>query len=153
MPAGRPSEYDPAYCEQAKKLCRLGATDVEISDFFGVSPSTFYRWSAEHEEFRESIKTGKDFADERVERSLYAKAVGYEHDDTDVRVADGVIVQTPVRKIYPPDSTAAIFWLKNRRRSEWPDKQNVVPQNPDGTALGIMSQIAGAAIVPKPSKE
>jgi hypothetical protein len=121
----RPSKYKPEFVAQAEKLCKLGATDMEIADFFEVNVATLNRWKAEHEEFCASIKSGKSEADERVERSLFARANGFEHDDTDIRVVDGAVVQTPIRKHYPPDTTAAIFWLKNRRPGDWRDKQEV----------------------------
>lgn len=118
----RPTKYKAEYVEQAKKLCKLGATDIEIADFFDVDVRTLYRWKGEHEEFCQALKIAKDEADERVERSLFARANGYEHDEVDIRVVAGVIVQTPIRKYYPPDTTAAIFWLKNRKPNDWRDK-------------------------------
>jgi hypothetical protein len=119
---GRPSKFKEEFIPQAEKLCKLGATDMEIADFFGVEVRTLYRWKAENEQFCQALKAGKDVADERVERSLFARANGYEHDETDIRVVGGEIVQTPIRKFYPPDTTACIFWLKNRRPAEWRDK-------------------------------
>lgn len=119
----RPTKYKPEYAAQAEKLCKLGATDIEIADFFEVEVRTIYRWKAEHEEFCQSLKIAKAEADERVERSLFARATGYEHDEVDIRVVNGGIVQTPIRKYYPPDTTAGIFWLKNRKSAEWRDKQ------------------------------
>lgn len=121
----RPSKYKPEFVAQAAKLCALGATDIEIADFFEVDVRTLYRWKGEHEEFCQSLKAAKEVADERVERSLFSRANGYEHDEVDIRVLAGEIVQTPIRKFYPPDTTAAIFWLKNRRPQEWRDKQEV----------------------------
>ena len=120
--AGRPTKYKPEYVAQAEKLCALGATDIEIADFFEVDVRTLYRWKGEYEGFCQSIKAGKDIADERVERSLFSRANGYEHDEVDIRVVGGELVQTPIRKFYPPDTAAAIFWLKNRRPAEWRDK-------------------------------
>lgn len=118
----RPSKYKPEFVQQAEKLCRLGATDVEIADFFEVDVRTLYRWKGENEEFCHALKAGKDVSDDRVERSLFSRANGYEHDEVDIRVVGGEIIQTPIRKFYPPDTTAAIFWLKNRRPDEWRDK-------------------------------
>ncbi len=122
---GRPSKYKPEFAAQAQKLCKLGATDVEIADFFGVDVRTLYRWKAEFDEFCQALKIAKAEADDRVERSLYARANGYEHNEVDIRVIDGRIVQTPIRKYYPPDTTAAIFWLKNRKPVDWRDKQEL----------------------------
>jgi hypothetical protein len=122
---GRQSSFKPEYIEQAQKLCKLGATDVEIADFFGVDVRTLYRWKGENEVFCQALKAGKEIADERVERSLFARANGYEHDEVDIRVVAGEIVQTPIRKYYPPDTTACIFWLKNRKQAEWRDVNHV----------------------------
>lgn len=116
---GRPSLYKPEYAKQATKLAQHGLTDQEIADFFEVHISTLHRWKGEFTEFCDSLKIGKESADDRVERSLYARATGYEHDEVDIRVVDHAIVQTKLRKFYPPDSTAMIFWLKNRRPDKW----------------------------------
>lgn len=120
--AGRPSKFKSEFIAQAEKLCKLGATDIELADFFEVDVRTLYRWKGENEEFCQALKTGKQVADERVERSLFARANGYEHDEVDIRVVDHAIVQTPIRKYYPPDTTACIFWLKNRKPAEWRDR-------------------------------
>jgi hypothetical protein len=136
---GRPSKYKPEYVEQARKLCKLGATDIEIADFFEVEVRTIYRWKGEHEEFCQALKIAKTEADERVERSLFARANGYEHDEVDIRVVGGEIVQTPIRKYYPPDTTAAIFWLKNRRPDDWRDKIDQTLSGPDGGPVQIQS--------------
>lgn len=122
MPAGRPTKYREEYVQQAEKLCKLGATDAQLADFFEVSVSTINLWKLEHPEFSESVKVPKEQADERVEQSLYRRAMGYEHDEVDIRVIEGQVVQTPIRKFYPPDSTAMIFWLKNRKPDAWRDK-------------------------------
>lgn len=133
----RPSKFKPEYVEQAEKLCRLGATDIEVADFFGIEVRTLYRWKAENEEFCQALKAGKEVADERVERSLFARANGYEHDEVDIRVVNGEIVQTPIRKFYPPDTTACIFWLKNRKPTGWREKVENVVMGPDGGDLNL----------------
>ena len=121
----RPTKFKEEYIPQAEKLCKLGATDMEIADFLEVDVRTLYRWKGENEAFCQALKAGKEVADARVERSLFARANGYEHDEVDIRVVAGEIKQTPIRKYYPPDTTAAIFWLKNRRPAEWRDKQEI----------------------------
>lgn len=128
----RPSKFKPEFIAQAEKLCKLGATDMELADFFDVEVRTLYRWKAENAAFCQALKAGKDEADDRVERSLYARANGYEHDEVDIRVVGGAIVQTPIRKYYPPDTTAAIFWLKNRRAAEWREVKAVELTGADG---------------------
>lgn len=122
---GRPSSYKPEFVEQARKLCELGATDIDLADFFEVSGRTIYRWQAEFPEFCQALKAGKAAADERVERSLYHKAVGYTHDAVKIFLPAGAAkpVYAPYREHVAPDTTAAIFWLKNRRPEQWRDVQ------------------------------
>jgi hypothetical protein len=122
----RPTSYRPEYAEQARKLCELGATDVEIADFFEVAVSTFYLWKNKQPEFSEALKAGKEASDERVERSLYHKAIGYTFESEKVFQHQGVIVRTPTREHVPPDTTAMIFWLKNRRPQAWREKTEQV---------------------------
>jgi hypothetical protein len=122
--AGRPTKYDPGYPEQAAKLCKLGATDRDLADFFEVAESTINLWKLEYEEFSESLKLGKEKADERVERALYRRALGYSHDAVKISVnAQGMETITPFVEHHPPDTTACIFWLKNRKTADWRDKQ------------------------------
>lgn len=125
--AGRPSKFKPEMVEQGRRLCQLGATDREIADFFHVSESTLNLWKLEHREFSESLKLGKDVPDERVEKSLYRRALGYSHDAVKI-FADpktGAEQIVPFTEHYPPDTTAAIFWLKNRKPAEWRDRQEL----------------------------
>lgn len=119
---GRPSKYKPEYADQAKKLCMLGMTDKEMASFFGVAESTFNLWKTVHPEFSESLKGGKDLVDAEVAAKLFHRAMGYEHEDVHVSNFQGVITVTPLVKHYPPDTTAAIFWLKNRQPQRWRDK-------------------------------
>lgn len=135
----RPTKYQDAFAEQARKLCLLGATDKELAEFFEVEESTLNNWKHAHPEFMESIKKGKDQADADVADRLYQRAMGFEHPEVDIRVVSGEIVQTPIRKIYAPDPTAAIFWLKNRQRAKWRDKveQELTGPNGAGVFTGI----------------
>ena len=64
-------------------------------------------------------------------------SMGYEHDETDIRVVDKEIVMTPIRKIYPPDTTAAIFWLKNRRPEQWRETKAVELTGAQGGPVGF----------------
>ena len=120
---GRPSSYREEFCDQAAKLCALGATDRELSDFFKVSESTLNLWKLEYPKFSESLKLAKEEADNRVEQSLYRRALGYSHDAIKIvgSPKDG-IEKVPYVEHYPPETTACIFWLKNRRSDLWRDK-------------------------------
>lgn len=119
---GRPSGYSTEFVKDAVKLCAMGATDLEIADFFDINVMTFYRWQAKYPEFCEALKVGKDACDDRVERSLYHRAVGYSHDAVKVLQFQGAPVIIPYREHVPPDVGAATLWLKNRRKEVWRDK-------------------------------
>lgn len=142
---GRPTSFKPEYVEQARKLAALGATDREAAEFFEVDERTIHRWKHEHADFCQSLKVGKEQADARVEQSLYRRALGYSHDAVKIAVSgQGEITQVPFVEHYPPDTTAAIFWLKNRKPQEWRDKteQNVNHGAQDSLA-DLMSRIDG----------
>lgn len=118
---GRPTKYRPEFIEQATQLTLLGATDPEIAAFFKVSVATLSTWKITIPGFLEALKLGKDSPDNRVEASLYRRAMGYTHDAVKVLTIGGKVVKVPYTEHYPPDSTACIFWLKNRRASTWRD--------------------------------
>jgi hypothetical protein len=118
----RPSKYESQFAEQAAKLCKLGATDRDLADFFEVCEATINNWKADYPEFLESLKLGKDSADQRVEQSLYRRALGYSHDAVKILQAGGEVINAPYVEHYPPDTTACIFWLKNRKPADWRDK-------------------------------
>lgn len=128
---GRPTRYRAEFNEQAEKLCKLGATDMELADFFQVDVATINRWKLAHPNFCESIKSGKTLADANVADRLYQRAMGFEHDSEEIKVvSDGMglgssVERVPVKKIYPPDTAAAIFWLKNRQKDKWREKTEV----------------------------
>ena len=135
----RPTDYKPEYADQATKLAALGATDQEVADFFDVDVRTVYRWKHDHDAFCQALKAGKTVADERVARSLYQKAIGYEQDEVKIFMPAGAEgpVYAPFRAKVAPDTTAAIFWLKNRRPDEWRDKRETEISGPDGGPIPV----------------
>lgn len=147
MPAGRPSAYKPEYAEQAFKLCLLGATDADLGNFFGVSEQTINAWKSSHSEFLESLKNGKDSADANVANSLYRRALGYSHEAVKIfaDVKTGAEQVVPYTEHYPPDTTAAIFWLKNRQRKNWRDKQDIEHSGKDGGPIETVNMTAEEA--------
>lgn len=133
------------YVEQGRKLAQLGATDAEIADFFGVARFTITRWKVRHPEFGEALRVGKDAPDQRVVRSLFHRAVGYDYveqqaikvvdyDSSGKKVGERVVV-VEVERHVPADTTAQIFWLKNRDKENWRDKQTHEHTGKDGAAI------------------
>lgn len=123
---GRPTKYKPEYAKQAKKLCLLGATDKDLADFFNVDEATINRWKKSKPVFCKSLKGAKEKADARVVRSLYQRAIGYDHIDTHFASYEGEIISKEYMKHFIPDVTAQIFWLKNRQPEKWRDVKEFV---------------------------
>lgn len=122
---GRPSDYLPEMIAEAEELCQSGATDQELASHFDISVGTLYRWKNEHPQFREAIARGKKAIDDRVERSLFSRAVGFTFKSEKVFCnADGVH-RVPTLEYLPPDPAAAKHWLGVRRRDEWADVQRI----------------------------
>lgn len=132
---GRPSMFRENYINQAYKLCLLGATDAQLGDFFGVSEQTINSWKKEFPEFLESIKSGKEEADAKVAKSLYDRANGYEHKETKVFLHEGKPVTVEVTKHYAPDTMACMYWLNNRQKTNWRNKNEMALTDPEGKPL------------------
>ncbi|MDU9141234.1 terminase [Klebsiella aerogenes] len=129
----RPTKYQEAHAEQARKLCLLGYTDAELADFFEVSEATINNWKLEHPEFLESIKKGKAVADGDVASNLYHRAMGYTaKEKREEKTAEG-FKEVDAEKHIPGDVTAMIFWLKNRQKDKWREKQDVNHTSDDGS--------------------
>ena len=85
------------------------------------------KWvGVDHGEFRGALKVSKDVFDDKIERSLAQRAIGYSHPAVKAFMTrDGKIVEHHYTEHYPPDTTAALFWLKNRRPDRWRDVQRI----------------------------
>jgi len=103
----------------------LGATNPELAAFFGVSLSSIERWMVEIPRFRKAIENGREVADMRVAKSMFAAAVGYKHRETKLNVVAGVLEKTEVTKHYPPNVNAGVLWLTNRQKAKWRDTKAV----------------------------
>lgn len=153
-PGGRPTLYKPEYADQAFKYCLLGATDEELAAFFEVDERTINRWKNDYPEFCQALKEGKEKADANVADRLYNRAMGYTHKETVTTSYQGQITDTKeIDKHYPPDTTAAIFWLKNRQPKKWRDRVEhtgadggpiAIADISDDEKLALIQQVAGA---------
>ena len=123
----RPNKYETHVAPRLNEIAdwvRNGATDSEIAERLGISEDSLYKYKREFSEFSETLKETKEFIDAEIENSLAKRALGYEYEEvTRERNADGDLVVTKVvTKQVAPDTTAQIFWLKNRRPKQWRDK-------------------------------
>lgn len=124
MVAGAPKKYKKEFVEQGRKLAQLGATDIEIADFFKVDVRTIYNWKHSEPEFFQALILGKEAVDDRVERSLYQRAIGYEQEEVKIFMPAGAEspVYAPFRAKIAADVGAAKLWLTNRRGETWREK-------------------------------
>ncbi len=142
---GQPTKYEDKFPKQAYKLCLLGATDKDLATFFEVHEDTINEWKRVHAEFSVSIKRGKLLADSKVAQSLFKRANGYKYEEVtyekidikktspmeeeDLDPEEEIKVDAYKRKVVTKelagDTTAMIFWLKNRQPQSWRDKQEI----------------------------
>lgn len=99
---------------------RDGLTDEQISSNIGISRSTLNVWKKKYPDISDTLKRGKDFVDRQVENALLNNALGFHYKEQMVTNKGSVV---EVEKFQSPNTTAQIFWLKNRKPSEWRDKQ------------------------------
>lgn len=145
---GRKSSYKEEYADQAHKLALLGLTDEEMAEFFGIGITTINRWKKDYPEFQKSLKAGKVVADANVVTKLYRRATGYDYDETSTtRKGRRTICEKHTSKHQPADTTAAIFWLKNRQPDKWRDRKEVEANVNLGDELEEMTDEQLAAIV------
>jgi len=105
---------------------RDGLTDEQIAKNLGIGTRTFYEYKEKYPQFSQSLKRGKEVVDTEVENALLKRALGYTYDEeTYEELSDGTSKSKTVTKHIPGDTTAQIFWLKNRKPGVWRDKTAV----------------------------
>ena len=110
---------------------RDGLTDEQIAENAGINPATLYVWKKKYPEISESLKRGKEVVDRQVENALLKRALGYEYEEVKEKFEGNVMTErTVTKKEVVPDVTAQIFWLKNRKREAWADRQNIEISQP-----------------------
>lgn len=137
----RPSKYDPETTPTlARQKMREGYTREMLAEYFGVTAKTIYEWQDKFSEFSEALKSEAPYVDAQVEDSLFRRAVG------------GIVCNTVVEEFFdkktgdltkrktttietPPDTTAMIFWLKNRQPGRWRDVKAMELTGKDGGAI------------------
>lgn len=108
---------------QIREWVLSGLTNEQVASNMGIALSTFYEWCNRSAEFVDAIKTTKDIADIQIENALYKRAKGYTVKLVKQKVTkDGEVITYFDEQHIPADTTAQIFWLKNRKPSVWRDK-------------------------------
>ena len=111
---------------------RDGLIDEQIAHNMGITTKTLYEWKNKYGEISEALKKGKEVIDRQVENALLKRALGYAYDE--ITYENGVETKRVTKEV-APDTTAQIFWLKNRKPAEWRDKieqQQTVTIQDDG---------------------
>lgn len=129
---------------------RDGLTDEQIAEKIGINPATLYDWKNKYPEISEALKKGKEVTDRKVENALFERALGGTHEvkktfkvkrtfyDKEGRKCEKEELKTGIDEVYiPGDTTAQIFWLKNRKPDQWRDKQEIQ----DTTAIERLDDI------------
>lgn len=122
---------------QLESWARDGLTDEQIASNMGIGYSTLQTWKSKYQDIQDTLKRGKEVVDIQVENALLKRALGYSYDEVtremvlDYDQSTGQVVGShmeitkTVKKEVQGDTTAQIFWLKNRRPEQWRDKRDV----------------------------
>lgn len=116
---------------------RDGLTDEQIAENMGISRSTLNAWKNKYSDVSDTLKKGKEVVDRQVENALLKRALGYKYDEVTV---EGGVETKRVTKEVVPDTTAQIFWLKNRKRESWADRQNIELSQPIDESIKEMEE-------------
>jgi hypothetical protein len=153
-----PAKYNPDYHDDwGWSLAIHGADDKDIASAMHITRQTLYRWKFELDDnrkpkkdengepiltsFGKALSEGKDISDSKTERSLYKSGLGYyvEEEERTIEVnKDGSTKLGDLRtkkKYIPPNVTAQIFWLKNRKKEQWRDVTRNEVTGADGKAV------------------
>lgn len=150
---GAPTKFTDSAAHTAVSMFRVGATDQEVCDALGINIHTISNWRKRWPWFMTATKEAQEIANTRVSQSMFRKAVGYtvtEKQAIKIKVGpqEERVEIVEVERHVPPDTTAQIFWLKNRDKENWADtydhkvKQEEVPV--DQLAHAILNAILDA---------
>lgn len=115
---------------------RDGLTDEQIAHNIGITAKTLYEWKKNYSELCNALKRGKEVVDRQVENALLKSALGYKYKEQTVTNKGHVVT---IEKFQSPNTTAQIFWLKNRKPETWRDKQDI--EHSGGVGVTIVDDI------------
>ena len=107
---------------------RDGLTDEQIASNIGIRAGTLYDWKNRFSDISEALKKGKEVVDRQVENALLKRALGYTY--AEITYEDGEETKRVIKEVVP-DTTAQIFWLKNRKPEVWRDKREITTDDND----------------------
>lgn len=117
---------------------RDGLTDEQIAKNIGINVKTLWTWKNTYDPICKALKKGKEVVDIEVENALFKKALGFKETVRKPQKVKRVmykngkkereweeIIEAEEDVFVPPDTTAQIFWLKNRKPEDWRDKRDI----------------------------
>jgi hypothetical protein len=126
-------KYKERFVKEAYVACQEGFTDVKLAKLFGVSKQSINGWKRKFPAFKEALQTGKDEFNVAVaENCLIKRLKGYAYTETTKELVTDketgkkeLVITKEVRKSVAPDTTALIFFLKNRDHERWCDRREI----------------------------
>ena len=140
---GRRGKYEEWLTEEGLALitgwARRGLTEEKIADKMGVSVSTLSNYKNKFPKLLEAIKNGKEVPDIKVESAMFKRACGYRTREVTYKADNNgeLVPVSAIEKDVPPDTTAQIYWLKNRRPDLWRDRWKTA-ENADSAGGGVV---------------
>lgn len=122
MPTGRPTKYDPAFCDAVIECGREGMGKAEMASELGVAYSTFDLWTQQHPDFSEAVKEARRLSQAWWEKQGRIATFG---------AIDGF------------NATSYIFQMKNRFREDWNDTVKQEVTGKDGGPIQTEDKGAG----------
>lgn len=119
---GPKSGFNEKVQEAFVRLTKEGKTLEQVAEVLGVTVRTLSYWMGKHTDLVLSVREARQTADELVEASLFQRALGYSHPETKMFCYEGAVIAEDTVKHYPPDTQAAMFWLRNRQPTRWKEK-------------------------------
>ena len=139
-------KYEYWLSDDGLLLLEAWARDEQIAHNMGIATGTLYEYKKKYDEIVEALKRGKEPVDIEVENALLKRALGYTYEEVKEEYEDGTLSKrTVIQKEVQPDTTAQIFWLKNRRPEQWRDRAKVGELESSKNEDGFIEALKGEA--------
>lgn len=128
----------PDYLTEVKAVAMRGGTDREMALTFGISPTLFKKWKKQYPSFREAIEKGRTRADAAVVEALFKRATGkFSIPHTEVIKYKDSYETLHMRKHFPPDFPSIQYWLNNRKKEHWQQRNSSEVSGPNGKPIEL----------------
>ena len=149
---GRRGKYQEWLTEEGLALItgwsRRGLSEEQIAHNMGVSVKTLNTYKNSFPQLLQAIKNGKEVADIAVENALFKRACGYRTREVSYKSDNNgnLLPVSAIEKDVPPDTTAQIYWLKNRRPDLWRDRRKEADSDGQSGGVVVLPEVVADAI-------